>query len=130
MAHVGNHHPTHVGGDATFIANTESEMKESKLELDALGLFKADLVTFTRYYESMSQIIDYDSHDLGKLSLFARHLAPLLREKSPDDDPIDLGSVELSHYHLPKIIARSGEAGPGRAGSAHHGRGLCPGRSG
>ena len=90
-------------GDATFITNTETEMKESKRELDALGLFKADLVTFTRYHEFMSQIVDYDSHDLEKLSLYARHLAPLLRERNPDDDPINLSSVELSHYRLSKI---------------------------
>lgn len=51
----------------------------------------------------MSQIVDYDSHHLEKLSLYARHLAPLLREKMPDDDPIDLSSVELSHYRLSKI---------------------------
>ena len=90
-------------GDATFIANAETDMKASKLEVDALGLFKSDLVTFTRYYEFMSQIVDYDSHDLEKLSLYARHLAPLLREKAPDDDPVDLSSVELSHYRLSKI---------------------------
>lgn len=34
--------------------------KAAKRELDALGLFKADLVAFTRYYEFMSQIVDYD----------------------------------------------------------------------
>ena len=51
----------------------------------------------------MSQIVDYDSHDLERLSLYARHLAPLLREKSPDEDPIDLSSVQLSHYRLSKI---------------------------
>ncbi|MFC1681635.1 type I restriction endonuclease subunit R, partial [Pseudomonadota bacterium] len=90
-------------GDATFIANAEADMKEAKLELDSLALFKTDLVTFTRYYEFMSQIVDYDSHDLEKLSLYARHLAPLLREKAPDDDPIDLSSVELSHYRLSKL---------------------------
>jgi type I restriction enzyme, R subunit len=90
-------------GDTTFIANTETEMKEAKLELDGLGLFKADLVSFTRYYEFMSQIVDYDSHDLERLSLYARHLAPLLREKRPDEDVIDLSSVELSHYRLSKI---------------------------
>jgi type I restriction enzyme R subunit len=89
--------------DATFIANAEADMKEAKLALDALGIFKADLVAFTRYYEFMSQIVDYDSHDLEKLSLYARHLAPLLREKAPDDDPVDLSSVELSHYRLSKI---------------------------
>jgi len=37
------------------------------------------------------------------LSLYARHLAPLLREKSPDDDAIDLTVVELSHYRLSKL---------------------------
>jgi type I restriction enzyme R subunit len=51
----------------------------------------------------MSQIVDYDSTDLERLSLFARHLAPLLREEAPQDDPIDLTSVALSHYRLSKI---------------------------
>ena len=92
--------------DATFIANAETEMKEAKLELDALGLFKSDLVAFTRYYEFMSQIVDYDSHDLEKLSLYARHLAPLLREKTGGEDPIDLSSVELTHYRLSKMKQR------------------------
>jgi type I restriction enzyme R subunit len=90
-------------GDATFIANAETEMNEAKREMDALGLFKADLISFTRYYEFMSQIVDYDSGDLEKLSLYSRHLAPLLREKTPDEDPIDLSSVELSHYRLSKL---------------------------
>lgn len=90
-------------GDATFIANAESEMKASKTELDALGIFKSDLTAFTRYYEFMSQIVDYDSPDLERLSLYAHHLAPLLREKAPDDDGIDLSSVALSHYRLSKI---------------------------
>ena len=89
--------------DATFMANAETDMKEAKLELDALGLFKADLISFTRYYEFMSQIVDYDSPDLEMLSLYARHLAPLLREKTPDEDPIDLSSVELTHYRLSKL---------------------------
>ena len=90
-------------GDATFIANAEGEMKAAKKELDALGLFKADLASFTRYYEFMSQICDYSSTDLERLSLYARHLAPLLREETPEEDPIDLTSVELSHYRLSKI---------------------------
>jgi len=90
-------------GDAVFIANAETELKEAKLELDALALFKSDLVSFTRYYEFMSQIVAYDSPDLERLSLYARHLAPLLREKLPEEDPIDLSSVALSHYRLSKI---------------------------
>jgi len=87
-------------GDSILIGNAENDLKEATAELSALGVFKADLVTFTRMYEFMSQIIDYDSTDLEKLSLFARHLAPLLREKTPEEDPIDLSSVELSHYRL------------------------------
>ena len=90
-------------GDPTFIANAEGDMKEARKELDALGIFRADLVSFTRYYEFMSQIVDYDSTDLEKLNLYARHLAPLLREEVPEDDPIDLTSVALSHYRLSKI---------------------------
>ncbi len=90
-------------GDPTFIANAETEMKEAKKELDALGIFKADLVSFTRYYEFMSQIVDYDSTNLEKLNLYARHLAPLLREETPEEDAIDLTSVGLSHYRLSKI---------------------------
>ena len=90
-------------GDATFIANTETEMKEAKRAVDALDLFKADLASLTRYYEFMSQIVDYDSPDLEQLSLYARHLAPLLRETAPEEEPIDLSSVELSHYRLSKI---------------------------
>lgn len=90
-------------GDPTFLANAEADVKEAKKKIDELALFKADLVSFTRYYEFMSQIVDYDSSDLEKLSLYARHLAPMLREKMPDEDPIDLSSVELSHYRLSKI---------------------------
>ena len=85
------------------IANAKEALKESKVELDALGIFKADLVSFTRYHEFMSQIVDYESPDLERLSLYARHLAPLLREKMSDDDEIDLSSVQLSHYRLSKL---------------------------
>jgi len=90
-------------GDATLIANFDGSMKEAKKQLDALGIFKADLVSLTRYYEFMSQIVDYDSTDLEKLNLYARHLAPLLREEAPDEDSIDLTPVALSHYRLSKI---------------------------
>ena len=89
--------------DAAAIANAEADMNVAKRELDALDLFKSDLIAFTRYYEFMSQIVDYDSTDLEQLSLYARHLAPMLREKAPDDDPVDLSSVELSHYRLSKL---------------------------
>lgn len=90
-------------GDAVLIANTEKTFKDCKKEKDALELFKKDLGTFVRFYEFISQIVDYDDKELEKLSLFARNLGPLLREAAVNDDVIDLDDVALSHYRLSKI---------------------------
>lgn len=87
-------------GDPVLIGNAENELKEATKELDALGTFKADLRSFSRTYEFMSQIVDYDSKELEKLSLFAHDLYGLLRENTPAEEPIDLSSVELSHYRV------------------------------
>ncbi|MEP3632384.1 MAG: DEAD/DEAH box helicase family protein [Shimia thalassica] len=90
-------------GDAVLIANTDKSFKECKQEKDALELFKKDLGTFVRFYEFISQIVDYDDKDLEKLSLYARNLGPLLREANIDDGAIDLDDVALSHYRLSKL---------------------------
>jgi type I restriction enzyme R subunit len=87
-------------GDAVLIANAEKRFKEAKQVKDGLDIFKKDLGTFVRFYEFMSQIVDYDDKDLEKLSLYARNLRPMLRESFEDDDPIDLSNVEMSHYRL------------------------------
>ncbi|PXX11674.1 type I restriction enzyme R subunit [Nitrosomonas ureae] len=89
--------------DAVLIANAENSFKECKKEKDALDIFKKDLGTFVRFYEFMSQIVDYDDKSLEKLSLYARHLRPMLRETLMEEDNIDLSSVLLSHYRLSKI---------------------------
>ena len=89
--------------DAVRIANAENDFKERKQGKDELEIFKKDLGTFTRLYEFMSQMVDYDDKELEKLSLFARYLRPLLRERNIEEDDIDLSSVEMSHYRLSKI---------------------------
>jgi type I restriction enzyme, R subunit len=86
--------------DAVLITNAENSFKECKKAKDALEIFKKDLGTFVRFYEFMSQIVDYDDKDLEKLSLFARNLRPLLRENFMDADDIDLSGVALSHYRV------------------------------
>jgi len=86
-----------------LIGNAENSFKACKQEKDALEIFKKDLGTFVRFYEFMSQIVDYDDKDLEKLSLFARNLRPMLRESILEEDDIDLNSVELSHYRLSVI---------------------------
>ena len=88
--------------DAVLIANAEKRFKEAKQAKDTLDIFKKDLGTFVRFYEFMSQIVDYNDKDLEKLSLYARHLRPLLRESFEDNDPIDLSNVEMSHYRVSK----------------------------
>ncbi len=89
--------------DAILIANAENSFKECKKEKDGLEIFKKDLGTFVRFYEFMSQIVDYDDKDLEKLGLYARNLRPMLRETIMDEDEVDLSSIVLSHYRVSKI---------------------------
>ncbi|MTI17463.1 type I restriction endonuclease subunit R [Rhodobacteraceae bacterium RKSG542] len=94
-------------GDAVLIANADMTFKECKQEKDGLELFKKDLGSYVRFYEFISQIVDYDNKDLEKLSLYARNLRPMLREAAIEDDIVDLENVELSHYRLSKIKQQS-----------------------
>lgn len=89
--------------DAILIANAENSFKDCKKAKDALEIFKKDLGTFVRFYEFMSQIVDYDNKDLEKLGLYARNLRPMLRETIMDEDQLDLSSIVLSHYRVSKI---------------------------
>ena len=89
--------------DPVLIANAENVVKECKKEKDRLTIFKKDLGSFSRFYEFISQIVDYDDKELEKLNLYARHLSPLLREHVTEENETDLSSVVLSHYRLSKI---------------------------
>lgn len=104
--------------DAVLIANAENTFKECKEEKDSLEIFKKDLGTYVRFYEFMSQIVDYDDKNLERLSLYARNLRPMLRESVMDGDEVDLNNVVLSHYRLSKIRQQDlklKEEGPGYA---------------
>jgi len=90
-------------GNPVLIGNAETSFKECKQAKDELDIFKKDLVSFVRFYEFMSQIVDYNDKELEKLSLFARNLNPMLRQSNLDDDDVDLNNLELSHYRLSVI---------------------------
>ncbi|MEC8812945.1 MAG: DEAD/DEAH box helicase family protein [Pseudomonadota bacterium] len=94
---------TKATGDAVLIANAENSFKECLREKNGLEVFKKDLGSFVRFYEFMSQIVDYSDGDLEKLSLYARELRPMLREANIEEDDVDLSNVALSHYRLSKI---------------------------
>lgn len=89
--------------DPVLIANAENSFKDCKQEKDALEIFKKDLGTFVRFYEFISQIVDYENKDLEILSLYARNLRPMLREIETDEEDIDLSNVVMSHYRLSKL---------------------------
>lgn len=74
------------------------EQGDKKL-LDSLEIFRKDLGNFTRTYDFLSQIINYGDTELEKRSVFYRHLAPYLKG-SITKDPLDLSSVELTHYRI------------------------------
>ncbi|MGE6390442.1 type I restriction endonuclease subunit R [Psychrobacter pacificensis] len=90
-------------GNVVLMTNAENDYKGFKADQDALEIFKKDLGTFTRQYEFMSQIVDYDSKELEKLSLYARNLQPMLRESVDNEDDIDLTNIVMSHYRVSKL---------------------------
>ncbi len=92
--------------DAVLIANAENSLKECQKEKNALEIFKKDLGSFVRFYEFMSQIVDYDDTNLEKLCIYARALRPMLREALIEEDDIDLSNVVLSHYRVSKMRAQ------------------------
>ncbi|WP_411993382.1 type I restriction endonuclease subunit R [Agarivorans sp. DSG3-1] len=77
----------------------ENSVKHAKEARDILEVFKKDLISFYRYYEFTSQIVNFDDYELEKLSLFAKHLHPLLRLDIVEDD-VDLSDVVMTHYRL------------------------------
>ena len=77
----------------------ENSVKNAKEARDIIEVFKKDLISFCRYYEFSSQIVDFDDFDLEKLSIYAKHLHPLLRFDILEDD-IDLSDVAMTHYRL------------------------------
>ena len=77
----------------------ENSVKNAKEARDILDVFKKDLLSFYRYYEFSSQIVDFNDLDLEKLSIFAKYLYPLLRLDALDDE-IDLSDVMMTHYRL------------------------------
>jgi len=77
----------------------ENSVKHAKEARDILEVFKKDLISFYRYYEFTSQIVNFDDYELEKLSIFAKHLHPLLRLDIVEDD-VDLSDVVMTHYRL------------------------------
>ncbi len=89
-----------------------AEDRDDSEELDRLALFEKDLGTFCRFYDFLSQIVNYADTDLEAKYLFFRHLAPLIKPENRRL-PIDLAGLEMTHYKLEagkaQVIKLSGD---------------------
>lgn len=81
--------------------NLERNLKEANEKKNALDLFKKDMISFTRLYEFLSQIVDYEDIELEKLWAFAKGLIPNIRTYDEKED-VDISLVKLTHYKLHK----------------------------
>ena len=89
-------------GDSTGLKKAEHALKEAGEQIDQLDLFRKNLQSFVRLYEFLSQIVPYEDHELEQLCVYAKHLHPLLRVDRLQQDDVDVGELQLSHYRLSK----------------------------
>ena len=82
-----------------------------KLALDELERFHKDVGTFMRQYDFLSQIVNYDDTSLDKLSIYLRHLAPVITSDQLNHE-IELSTVDFDY------IAQQQETGSGKLSAA------------
>jgi len=85
---------------------------KNKRGLDELELFRKDVASFIRLYDFLSQIIEYGDTELEKRSAFYTHLLPWIQEEN-QNEPIDLSTVQLTHYRLESLEERRLRLGEG-----------------
>lgn len=91
-------------------------VEEAQSEMEALQLFKRDMLSFGRAYSFLSQIFDYGNTALEKRAIFYKRLLPLL-DFEREREGVDLSQVVLTHHHLRNagqrtLPLRSGESSP------------------
>ncbi|RMV68785.1 Type I restriction enzyme R protein [Pseudomonas caricapapayae] len=89
-------------GDGAGLKKAEYALNEAGEQMDQLDLFRKNLQSFVRLYEFLSQIVPYEDRELEQLCVYAKHLHPLLRVDRLQQDDVDVGELQLSHYRLSK----------------------------
>lgn len=104
-------------GQRKLVADEARDAKTAegaKGEMEALSLFKRDILSFSNTYTFLSQIFDYASSALEKRFVFYKRLYPLL-DFQRERDEIDLSKVVLTHFTIPfkgkRNLALSGGEG-------------------
>lgn len=88
----------------------EREAKDhgDQLALDELEIFRKDVGTFVRQYDFLSQIVNYEDTSLEKLSIYLRHLAPVISDEQLHHE-IDLSTVDFDYIAQHKQGTTSGK---------------------
>lgn len=105
----------HEASNKSGIKEAEYALSLAKETKDVLDTFKKNLKSFCRYYEFISQLVDFRDENLERLSVYAAHLLPLLREEQIKED-IDLSEVVMTHYKLDEVRQQRIVLEPGKAG--------------
>jgi type I restriction enzyme R subunit len=79
-----------------------------KLAFEELELFRKDIGTFIRQYDFLSQIVNYEDAALEKLSIYLRHLAPVISSEQLHHE-IDLSTVDFDYIAQHKQATASGK---------------------
>lgn len=74
----------------------EAVEHNDKLALEELQLFRKDVGSYLRQYDFLSQIVNYEDISLEKLSIYLRHLAPVIAESQLNHE-IDLSTVDFDY---------------------------------
>ncbi|MCV7401286.1 type I restriction endonuclease subunit R [Mycobacterium fragae] len=82
--------------------------RDDNLALEEVHLFRKDVGTFLRQYDFLSQIVNYDDISLEKLSIYLRHLAPVIAESQLNHE-IDLSTVDFDYIAQHKQETTSGK---------------------
>jgi len=61
-----------------------------------LQMFRKDVGTFVRLYDFLSQIVNYEDPSIEKLSIYLRHLAPVISSEQLHHE-IDLSTVDFDY---------------------------------
>ena len=79
-----------------------------KLALEELHVFRKDVGTFLRQYDFLSQIVNYEDISLETLSIYLRHLAPVISSEQLNHE-IDLSTVDFDYIAQHKQPETSGK---------------------
>ena len=82
--------------------------------LDELVMFRKDVGTFLRQYDFLSQIVNYEDLALEKLSIYLRHLAPVITAEQLQHE-IDLSTVGFDYIAQHEQGTTSGKLAGGVA---------------